>query len=125
VFRVGGEGDQGHGPLGDGRTLANWWSTAAAPVPSPAPAKAAKTPAEPAEYLSLAELASYSGISGRKLRALKEDPLHPLACFKIGGKFYFRRSDFDAWAAKYRRVGNPNVNRLMAELFPSKSKRNP
>jgi len=74
------------------------------------------SPADP--YLSLGALAEYSGCSTRWLRDRLTDPYHPLACFRLpGGKILVRRSEFDAWLARYRRVGNPDVTRIVAETL--------
>jgi hypothetical protein len=68
-------------------------------------------------YLTLRALASYSGLSARRLRDLLKDPAHPLPCFRIGGKLLVRRSDYDAWAARYRQVGQADVNRVVQEVL--------
>jgi hypothetical protein len=46
-------------------------------------------------YLSLRALATYAGLSVRKLRHHLDDPTHPLPCYRVGGKLLVRRSDFD------------------------------
>ncbi len=86
-------------------------------VPKEAPIPAGR------EYLGIKELAAYAGISVRKLRTLKDDPLHPLPYYRIGGRLYFRRGEFDSWSAKYRRLGSQDLNRLMTELFPIRRKK--
>lgn len=74
------------------------------------------SPADP--YLPLRALADYSGCSVRWLRDRLTDPHHPLPCFRLpGGKILVRRSDFDAWLARYRRVGDPQVERIVAETL--------
>jgi hypothetical protein len=72
-------------------------------------------------YLSLRALAGYSGLSVRRLRALLDDPSHPLPCFRIGGKILVRRSDYDVWVARYRRVGRPDVDRVVSAVLASLS----
>jgi excisionase family DNA binding protein len=54
-------------------------------------------------YFSLKTLAGYSGLSVRRLRDYLADRQHPLPYYRIGGKILVRRSDFDAWAAQFRR----------------------
>jgi excisionase family DNA binding protein len=54
-------------------------------------------------YFSLKTLAGYSGLSVRRLRDHLTDRRHPLPFYRIGGKILVRRSDFDAWAAQFRR----------------------
>lgn len=67
--------------------------------------------------MSLRALADYSGLSVRKLRHCLVDPVHPLPCYRIGGKIVVRRSEFDAWIAYFKTVGNPNVDRVVAEVL--------
>jgi excisionase family DNA binding protein len=70
------------------------------------------SPADP--YLTLRALASYTGCSVRWLRDRIKDPHHPLPCYRPhGGKLLVRRSDFDAWMARYRQVGDPEVDRIV------------
>ncbi len=73
------------------------------------------TPLDP--FLSLQALASYSGLSRRKLRDYLTDPAHPLPCYRIGGKIVVRRSEYDAWAARYRQVGNLDLDKVVAETL--------
>jgi hypothetical protein len=70
-------------------------------------------------YLSLRALAGYSGLSVRRLRALLDDPGHPLPCYRIGGKILVRRSEYDAWAARYRREGRGDVDRVVSDVLQS------
>jgi hypothetical protein len=73
------------------------------------------TPLDP--FLSLRALAAYSGLGARKLRDYLTDPLHPLPCYRVGGKILVRRSEFDAWIARYRQLGRPDVDRLVADAL--------
>jgi predicted DNA-binding transcriptional regulator AlpA len=73
------------------------------------------TPLDP--FLSLQALAAYSGLSRRKLRDYLTDPAHPLPCYRIGGKIVVRRSEYDAWAARYRQVGQPDVDRIVSDVL--------
>ncbi len=68
-------------------------------------------------YLPLKALAAYSGISVRLLRDCLTDPLHPLPCYRYRGKITVRRSDFDTWAASYRQIGSPDVDRIVNEML--------
>jgi hypothetical protein len=68
-------------------------------------------------FLSLKALGKYSGLSVRKLREYLVDPAHPLPCYRVGGKVLVRRSEFDAWIATYRQVGQPDVDRIVAEVL--------
>ena len=104
MLLVGGDGDQGHGPLGDGRTLANWWSTATAPASSAPPTPPAKTPAEPAEYLSVATAAQYLDCSEGLIRKLLAAP-DPLPSVTLGRARRIPRVALDAWVV--RRLAAP------------------
>lgn len=76
------------------------------------------TPLDP--YLSLRALATYSGCSVRWLRDRLTDLHHPLPHYRLpGGKALVRRSDFDAWLARYRRVGDPAVEQVVADVLGS------
>jgi hypothetical protein len=73
------------------------------------------TPCDP--FLSLRALAGYSGLGARKLREHLADPVHPLPCYRVGGKILVRRSEFDTWIARYRRVGRADVDQLVADVL--------
>ncbi len=74
------------------------------------------TPLDP--YLGLRALATYSGCSVRWLRDRLTDPHRPLPCYRLpSGKILIRRSDFDAWIAGYRRVGDPDVDRIVNDAL--------
>lgn len=68
-------------------------------------------------YLPLTALAGYAGLSVRKLREFLVDPMHPLPCYRVGGKLLVRRSEFDAWIAAYRQRGREDLNRIVAETL--------
>ena len=68
-------------------------------------------------FLSLKVLASYSGLSVRKLREYLIDPAHPLPAYRVGGKILVRRSEFDAWMAAYRREGAVDVEGIVADIL--------
>ena len=69
------------------------------------------------EYLTLEDLRDYSGISVRKLRDFVTDPVHPLPHHRADGKVRVRRSDFDAWMARHRRVGREDLTALVNEVM--------
>lgn len=73
------------------------------------------SPADP--YFSLRTLVDYSGCSIRWLRDRLADPHHPLPHYRVAGKVLVRRSEFDAWLARYRRVGRPDVARVVADVL--------
>lgn len=52
------------------------------------------------EYLKVAELSDYSGISQRTLRTLLSDPVNPIPFYRVGsaGRIVrIKKSEFDAW----------------------------
>ena len=68
-------------------------------------------------YLSLRALTAYAGLSVRKLRDLLDDPVHPLPCYRVGGKLLVRRSEFDAWMAVYRERGRVDVDQVVNDTL--------
>jgi hypothetical protein len=70
-------------------------------------------------YFSLKTLAGYSGLSVRRLRGYLTDRTWPLPSYRIGGKILVRRSDYDIWAAQFRRdpaAVDALVDDIMQEL---------
>ena len=68
-------------------------------------------------FLTLRALVSYSGLGARKLREYLTDPVYPLPCYRVGGKILVRRSEFDTWIARYRRIGRADVDQLVADVM--------
>jgi hypothetical protein len=68
-------------------------------------------------FLGLRALSGYCGLSVRTLRTRLADAVHPLPHYQIGGKILVRRSEFDAWAMSYRRLGREDIDRLVAETM--------
>lgn len=68
-------------------------------------------------YMSLATLAGYSGLSVRTLRTyLDGPPGEALPCYRIDGKILVKRSAFDAWMEQFRSRGRPSLARAMTKL---------
>src|SRR5262249_23714666 len=68
-------------------------------------------------FLTLKALAAYSGIGLRKLYDFLSDPIHPLPHYRVGGKLLVRRSEFDAWIARYRQCGQANVDSIVDDVL--------
>jgi hypothetical protein len=69
-------------------------------------------------YLSLRALATYSTCSVRWLRDRLLDVHHPLPCYRLPGrKVLVKRSDFDDWMARFRRVGRADVAAVVREVL--------
>jgi len=120
VLRIGGEGDQRPGPIGDSRTLADCCSPnpAPAPVPSAPPAPPAKAPPEPAEYLDLKALALYSRIGIRTLRGYIHRKVRPLPSYQVDKKIIVRKVEFDEWLASFRRAdGGDGIDSMVEEIL--------
>jgi excisionase family DNA binding protein len=60
-------------------------------------------------YMSVRSLAGYSGLSARTLRSYLIHATDPLPHYRVGGKILIRRSEFDAWARRFR-VARPSVD---------------
>lgn len=68
-------------------------------------------------YLPLTALATYAGLSVRKLREYLVHPAFPLPSYRIGGKLLVRRSDFDAWAQHFRTAPPAIVEALASDVL--------
>ena len=73
-----------------------------------------RSPADP--FLSLKALATYSGLSVRKLWALLGDPDRSLSHYKVGSKVLVRRGKFDAWVTGYRQTA-PDPAKVVDEIL--------
>ena len=60
-------------------------------------------------YLSLVALSKYCGLSVRTLRDHIDALDNPLPVYRIGRKITARRSEYDAWAARFRTEGKPSL----------------
>jgi hypothetical protein len=68
-------------------------------------------------YLSLKALATYSGLSVRKLRDCLRHPSHPLPHHRVDGKIWIWRSEFDVWIAAYHWVGDTEVDQIVDDVL--------
>ena len=68
-------------------------------------------------YLSIRQLAAYGGLSVRTLRTYLTHPVHPLPCYRVGGKVLVRRSEYDSWMSRFRASGVPFVNDVVADVM--------
>jgi excisionase family DNA binding protein len=124
VLRVGGEGDQRPGPLGDSRTLADCCShnsapthhdVAAPPAPSAPSAPPTKTPPEEREYLSIAAAAQYLDCSKGLIRKLLMGP-DPMPSVTLGRARRIPRVALDAWVVRRMAAPAAGVDDVLAEL---------
>jgi|APSaa5957512622_1039677.scaffolds.fasta_scaffold188625_1 excisionase family DNA binding protein len=74
----------------------------------------------PKEYLKVAELSDYSGISQRTLRDFLKDPVNPIPHFRVGvaGRIIrIKKSEFDQWMESQRADQSDGIDELIAEVF--------
>lgn len=81
--------------------------------------RTAETPAADG-YVSLKELASYSGMSERTLRTYLTYAAHPLPHYHIGRRVLVKRSEFDAWMQSFPGKGTPAKAALEARAWVRK-----
>jgi excisionase family DNA binding protein len=75
-------------------------------------------PADVADpYLPLKDLARYAGLGVRTLRRYLADPAGPLPHYRLGGKVLVRRSEYDAWALRFRRDAAPSLGSLVDDVM--------
>jgi excisionase family DNA binding protein len=67
--------------------------------------------------MPLKALSQYSGVSVRALRAYLKHPDHPLPCYRPGGKVLVKKSDFDAWLARFREAGASDVDAIVNDTL--------
>lgn len=67
-------------------------------------------------YLPLRELSRYAGLSVRLLRGYLRDATGPLPHYRVGGKVLVRRSEYDAWARRFRCAGTATVDAMVDDL---------
>lgn len=60
------------------------------------------TPVVQAAYLSLKQLASYSGLSVRTLRGYLTNTVRPLPHYRIGGRVLVKAAEYDEWARSFK-----------------------
>ena len=72
------------------------------------------------EYLKVAELSYYSGISQRTLRTYINDPINPIPHFRVGvaGRVIrIKKSEFDQWMESQRADQSDGIDELIAEVL--------
>ena len=81
------------------------------------PASAGEPTATADVYMPLKELARYAGLGVRTLRRYLSDPAGPLPHYRLGGKLLVRRSEYDAWALRFRRAAAPTLSALVDDVM--------
>jgi len=72
------------------------------------------------EYLKVAELSYYSGISQRTLHTHLKDPVNPIPHFRVGtaGRIIrIKKSEFDEWMDSQRATQDDGIDELIAEVL--------
>ncbi len=67
-------------------------------------------------YLSIPQLAQYSGLSRATLYRRMADPVDPLPVFHVKRRTLVRRAEFDAWLERLRRREEDRVARFVAQM---------
>jgi hypothetical protein len=67
------------------------------------------------QYLDLAGLAAYSGLSRTTLR--DHVKLRGLPAYLVEGKILVRRSEFDSWISRYRVKQSQNLKSVVDEVM--------
>lgn len=71
----------------------------------------------PLEWLDLKALTQYVSVSRRTLTEwlLREE--NPLPAFRVGGKMYVRRADFDRWMESHPVEGPVNLGKIVDDVM--------
>jgi len=67
------------------------------------------------EYLDLARLRRVASQSVRTLRGHIHDLVDPLPAYRVGGKIFVKRSEFDAWMSR-RRYSPTTVDSIVDDV---------
>jgi hypothetical protein len=68
-------------------------------------------------YFSLKLLSTYAGLSVRTLRSLLRHPVTPLPHYRIGNKILVRRSEYDAWASRFKSVASDALDTVVDDML--------
>jgi len=72
------------------------------------------------EYLTVAELSHYCGISQRTLRELLKDPVNPIPFYRVGsaGRIVrIKRSEFDEWMLSQKNTQVSDIDILVEQIL--------
>ena len=86
-------------------------------TPYPRPKRLRRLTTAEDAYLSLPELAAYTGLSQRLLRTYLQDPTRPLPSYRFGARVLVRRTEFDAWATQFRNAGGERVRKIVNDVL--------
>lgn len=70
-------------------------------------------------YLSLRDLATYSGLSVSTLRDYVNHLRPPLPHYRIGARIMVRRSEFDQWVRQFREDGSTALEAVADRILAS------
>lgn len=70
-------------------------------------------------YLSLAELARYSGLSIKALRGHLRAATCPLPHYQVGTRVLVKRSEYDAWVQQFHQTGETPEDLIARDLLES------
>ena len=69
------------------------------------------------EWLDLKALTQYVSVSRRTLTEWLLRQEHPLPAFRVGGKMYVRRADFDRWMESHPVEGPVNLGKIVDDVM--------
>jgi len=72
------------------------------------------------EYLSIAELSKYCGISQRTIRDLLKAPINPIPFYRVGAAgriIRIKKSEFDEWMQSQRSTQENEIDDLVVEIL--------
>ncbi len=72
------------------------------------------------EYLPVADLSKYCGISQRTIRDLLKDPVNPIPFYRVGvaGRIIrIKKSEFDEWMQSQKSTQPNEIDELVAEIL--------
>jgi excisionase family DNA binding protein len=76
------------------------------------------------DYISMAALARYSGLSVRTLRSYLRDPEGPIPHYRVGRRVLVRRAEFDEWLRRFRKnVASADLDQLVGEITGGRGRR--
>jgi len=67
-------------------------------------------------YLTVCELAAYSGLSRATIWRRISDPVHPIPVFRVGRRVLVKPAEFDAWLERERRRQAARLDDVVAKV---------
>lgn len=75
------------------------------------------------EYLTVKQLATYSGLAERTIRGFLKQPTNPLPHYRLGHKLLrVSRTDFQSWISRYRIDSDDQLSHVINDIVKSVGK---